>query len=49
MVMSPYLDAGRSHSVRTDNNIFGRVKEFRYLRTNLTNQNSIREEIKSKM
>jgi hypothetical protein len=28
---------------------FERVKEFRYLGTNLTNQNSIQEEIKSRL
>jgi len=32
-----------------DNNSFERVKEFKYLGTNLTNQNSSQEEIKSKL
>ena len=39
----------RIHSVRIDNSTFERVEEFKYLRTNLTNQNSIPEEIKSRL
>ena len=35
------------HNVRTDNSTFERVEEFKYLGTNLTNKNSIAEEIKS--
>jgi hypothetical protein len=31
------------------NSVFERVKEFRYLGTTLTNQNSIQEEIKSRL
>jgi len=38
--------AGRIRSVRTDNSTFERVEEFKYLGANLTNQNSIPEEIK---
>ena len=37
------------HSVRTDNNIFEREEEFKYLGTTLTIQNSIAEEIKSRL
>ena len=47
MVMSRDQDAGRSHSRKTDSSFFGRVEEFKYLGTTLTNQNSIQEEIKS--
>jgi len=47
MVMSRDENAGRIHSVRTDNSTFERVEEFKYLGTTLTNQNSIAEEIKS--
>ena len=36
-------------SVRTDNSTFERVEEFKYLGTALTNQNSIAEEIKSRL
>jgi len=49
MVMSRYQNAGRVHSVRIDNNTFERVEEFKYLGTTLTNQNSIAEEIKSRL
>jgi hypothetical protein len=35
--------------VRTDNSTFERVEEFKYLGTTLTNQNSIMEEIKSRL
>jgi len=33
--------------MKIDNSSFGRVEEFKYLGTTLTNQNSIHEEIKS--
>ena len=49
MVMSRDQNAGRIHSVRIDNSTFERVEEFKYLGTNLTNQNSIVEEIKSRL
>jgi hypothetical protein len=47
--MSRDQDAGLSHSIKTDNSAFERVKEFRYLGTTLTDQNSIQEEIKSRL
>jgi len=49
MVMSRDQNAGRIHSVRTDNNTFERLEEFKYLGTTLTNQNYIPEEIKSRL
>ena len=49
MVMSRDQNAERIHSVRMDNSSFKRVEEFKYLGTNLTNQNSIAEEIKSRL
>ena len=49
MVMSRDQNAGRIHSVRTDNSTIERVEEFKYLGTTLTNQNFIAEEIKSRM
>ena len=49
MVMSRDQNAGRIHSVRMDNSTFERVEEFKYLGTNLTNQNAIQEEIKSRL
>ena len=42
-------NAGRIHSMKTDNSPIERVEEFKYLRTTLTNQNSIQDEIKSKL
>jgi len=49
MVMSRDQNAGRIHSVKIDNSAFERVEEFKYLGTTLTNQNSIAEEIKSRL
>jgi len=49
MVMSGDQNAGRSHSMKTDNSSIERVEEFRYLGTTLTNKNSIHEEIKSRL
>jgi len=46
MVMSRDQNAGRSHSMKIDNRSFERVEEFKYLGTNLTNQNSTQEEIR---
>jgi len=47
MIMHRDQNAGRSHSIKTDNSVSERVEEFRYLGTTLKNQNSIQEEIKS--
>ena len=44
-----HKNAGQIHNVRTDANTFERVEEFKYLGTTLTNQNSIAEEIKSRL
>ena len=49
MVMSRAQNAGQIHSMKTDNSSFERVEEFRYLGTTLINQNSIQEEIKSRL
>ena len=49
MVMSRDQNAGRIHSVGIDNSTFERVEEFKYLGKTLTNQNSIAEEIKSRL
>ena len=45
--MSGDQNAGRSHYIKIDNSSFERVEEFKYLGTNLMDQNSIQEEIKS--
>jgi len=49
MVMSREKNAGRSNSLKTDTSFFESVEEFKYLGKTLTNQNSIQEEIKSRM
>ena len=49
MVMSRDQNAGRSHNMWIDNGSFERVEEFKYLGTTLRNQNSIQEEIKSRL
>ena len=49
MDMSRDQNARRIHSVGIDNSTFERVEEFKYLGTTLTNQNSIAEEIKSRL
>jgi len=49
MLMSQDKNAGRSHSMKTDNSPLERVEKFKYLGTTLTNQNSIEGEIKSRL
>jgi sorting nexin-29 len=48
-VMSRDQNTGRNHNIRIDNNSFERVEEYKYLGTTLTNQNSIQEEVKSRL
>jgi hypothetical protein len=48
-VMSREQNAGRSHNMKIVNSSFERVEEFKYFTTNLTDQNSILEEIKSSL
>jgi len=47
MVMSRNQNAGRSHSIKTENSSFERVEDFKYLGTTLTNKYFIQEEIKT--
>jgi hypothetical protein len=49
MVKSQHQNAGQGHNVRSDNSSFERVEQFNYLETILKNQNSIQEEIKSRL
>jgi hypothetical protein len=49
VVMSCNQNARQNHNLKTDNKSFERVEQFRYLGTTLTNQNSIQEEIKSRL
>ena len=45
MIMSRDQNAGRSHSKKTDISSIESAEEFKYLGKNLTNKNSIQEEI----
>jgi len=49
MVMPRDQNAGRSHNIKFGNSSFEREEEFKCLGTTLTNQNSIQEEIKSRL
>ena len=49
MVMSRDQNAGQNLSIKIDYKSFERVEEFQFLETTLTNQNSIQEEIKSRL
>ena len=49
MVMSRVQNARRSHSIKNDSSSFEMVEEFKCSGTTLTNQNSIQEEIKSRL
>ena len=49
MIMSRDQNAGGSHSMKIDNISIERVEEFKYLGTMLTNENSIQDEIKSRL
>ena len=48
MIMSRDMNAGRSHTIKIDSS-FERLEEFKYLGITLTNQNSIQEEITSRL
>jgi len=48
-VMSGDKNAGRSHNMKIDSSSIERVEEFKYLGTNLTDQNCILEETKSRL
>jgi hypothetical protein len=48
-VMSRGQNAVQRHNIKIDNSSFERVEQFKYLETTLTNQNSIQEEIKSRL
>jgi len=49
MVMFRDQNAGRSHSIKSDNTSFESVEQFKYLETKLTQRNTIQEEIKSRL
>jgi len=47
--MSRDQNAGQNHNTETGNNTFDRVVQVKYLGTNLTNQNSMHQEITSRL
>jgi len=47
--MSRDRNVRRSYSIKTDNSSIESVEEFKYLGTNLTNQNYVHKEIKSRL
>jgi predicted transcriptional regulator len=49
MIMSRYPNSGQNQNVRIANESFERVATFKYLGTELTNQNDIHDEIKSRL
>jgi hypothetical protein len=49
IVTSRDRNAGRGHSVKIDNSSIEKVEELKYLGTTLTDQNSIQEEVKSRL
>jgi hypothetical protein len=49
MAMSRDHNAGQNHDLGIDDKTFERVEQFQYLGTSITNQNSIQEEITSKV
>jgi hypothetical protein len=49
MVMPRNQNAGQNHNIKLDNKSFEMVEQFKYLGTTLMNQNSVQEEIKSRL
>jgi hypothetical protein len=47
--MSRHPNSGQNQNIRTANESFENVAKFKYLRTTLTNQNDIHDEIKSRL
>jgi len=47
--MCHVLNAGQNHNIKKGNKSFQRVRQFRYLATTLTDQNSIHEEMKTRL
>jgi hypothetical protein len=49
MLMSRSQKVGQKHSIKATNRSFEDVAKFKYLRTTLTDQNCMHEEIKSRL
>jgi hypothetical protein len=49
MLLSHHQNAGQNHNITIANRTFENVAQFKYLRTTVTNQNLIQEEIKRRL
>jgi hypothetical protein len=49
MIMSRHPNSGQNQNIRIANESFEKVAKFKYLETTLTNENDIRDEIKSRL
>jgi hypothetical protein len=49
MLLSHYQNAGQNLDIKIANRLFENVSQFKYLRTTVTNQNMIQEEIKRRL
>jgi hypothetical protein len=49
VIISRHPNSGQNQDIRTANESFENVEKFKYFGTTLTNQNDIRDEIKSKL
>jgi hypothetical protein len=49
MIISCHLNSGQNQNIRIANESFEKGTKFKYLGTTLTNQNDIRDEIKSRL
>jgi hypothetical protein len=49
MIVSHHQNSGQNQNIRTANEPFENVAEFKYLGTTLTNQTDIHDEIKSRL
>jgi hypothetical protein len=49
MLLSCHQNAGQSHNIKTAIRSFDNVAQFKYLEATETNQNSIQEEIKTRL
>jgi hypothetical protein len=49
MILSHHQNSGQNQNIRTANESFENVAKFKYMRTTLTHQNDIHEEIRSRL
>jgi hypothetical protein len=49
MIMTCHPNSGQNQNIRIANESFKNVAKFKYLGTTLTNQNDIRDEMKSRL